>query len=140
MPNAAPRLCPGNCGREVTRGRCATCTAKAEKTRGTAAQRGYGPFWVRWRPTFIGMLVALGILPVCGAALPDGPQTEDSQCKAQGWLTFTSQDGTGLHLDHEPALLPEERQDRTAICNPQRIQLLCASCHAAKQSKRSCAA
>jgi hypothetical protein len=78
------------------------------------------------------MLVAAGILPVCGAALPDGPCTEDSVCKSLGLLTYTSDDGSSLHLDHEPQLQPHEREDPRAVCDPRRIQLLCQSCHARK--------
>jgi hypothetical protein len=81
------------------------------------------------------MLVDAGIPPVCGAALPGGPVTEDSRCKQAGLLTFQNTDGSDLHLDHEPPLQPRERHDPAAVMNPMRLQLLCKRDHSAKTSR-----
>lgn len=93
--------------------------------------------WRAFRLYFIGLLVAAGIAPICGAALPDGPQTSHSRCKAHGLETWRSADGSDLHLDHEPGLLPHERIDSLKVCDPKRIQLLCAACHTAKTAATS---
>ncbi len=132
-PEAPMRPCAGGCGALVRKGRCPACAPDIDRRRGTAASRGYDVFWAKFRLAFIASLVALGIVPVCGAALPDGPRTAHSKCKAAGLLTFASADGSSLHLDHEPPLRDEERGDRRAVCDPLRIQLLCASCHAQKE-------
>lgn len=131
MPTAALRPCPGCRTALVARGRCASCAKAQDTRRGTSTERGYGSYWRRFRPQFIGMLVEAGIAPVCGAALPEGPQTKDSQCKAQGLYTLD-----GLHLDHEPPLTEAERKVRAIVCDPRRIQLLCgARCHQAKTQR-----
>lgn len=81
------------------------------------------------------MLIEAGVSPVCGATLPGGPQTNDSQCQASGLLTFQSADGSDLQQDHEPRLTEAERRDPHAVCDPLRIQLLCRSCHSAKTAR-----
>ncbi len=43
--------------------------------------------------------------------------------------------GERLHLDHEPPLREHERHDPHAVMNPQRIVLLCATCHNTKTAK-----
>jgi hypothetical protein len=78
------------------------------------------------------MLVEAGVAPVCGAVLPGGPVTTDSRCQALGWTIFSSEDGSSLHLDHEPALTAEERRQPEIVCDPLRIQLLCKIDHAVK--------
>jgi hypothetical protein len=80
-------------------------------------------------------LVDAGILPVCGAALPTGPTQRDSACRDAGIDTFTSQDGSSLHLDHEPPLEQWERSDVDRVCDPCRIVLKCQACHQAKTAK-----
>lgn len=132
LRDAPKRPCAGNCGALVTRGRCPSCQRANEERRGTAAERGYGSAWQAFRPRYIGMLVALGISPVCGATLPDGPSVSHSRCKADGRLTFTSQDGSSLHLNHEPPLRDDERLRVSAVCDPMRIELLCDGCHNAE--------
>ena len=135
MPTAA--LSPCSTCREVG------CTVHAkvrareqEQRRGTAHARGYTRRdWQPFRLQFLALLVDAGLTPTCGAALQSGPRTEDSRCQAQGLLTFTSADGSSLHLDHEPPLQPYERTDTAAVCDPHRIQLLCLSCHAAKTTR-----
>jgi hypothetical protein len=79
-------------------------------------------------------LVVANVAPVCGATLPGGPQTTDSRCRSLGLLTFYNEDGTALHGDHVPPLRDEERHDRRAVCDPLRIQLLCAACHARRHA------
>jgi hypothetical protein len=76
------------------------------------------------------MLIAAGIAPICGAALPDGPSMKDSECKADGRITHRR-----LHLDHDPPLRDEERSARRAVCNPLRVGFLCASCHSRKTNR-----
>jgi hypothetical protein len=98
--------------------------------------RGYDYAWAGFMARFPSHLVVSGIPPVCGATLPDGPQTHDSQCRALGLLTFTSADGSALHGDHEPPLRDDERADHRAVCDPRRVQLLCAACHARKEASR----
>jgi hypothetical protein len=134
MPTAAMRACA--CGAVVS-GRCPACAAKREQQRGTASHRGYGAWWKRFRTAFIALLIGAGVAPVCGAALPDGPRTQDSACRQQGLLTFESADGSSLHFDHEPPLADEERTQRSIVCMPTRIQLLCAACHAAKTARQT---
>lgn len=135
MPSAAMRPCLGS-GCTVVgnwpRGRCPACAKTTNQRAGTAASRGYGSHWQAFRLVFIGQLVNAGISPVCGATLPGGPRTADSECKAQGVLN-----GLNLHLDHEPPLTDEERRDVKQVCNPLRIQLLCgAACHARKTRRQ----
>ncbi len=130
MPSAPLRPCAGGCGARVTAGRCARCARQTEQRRGSASSRGYGAVWDAFRPQFIAQLIAAGIVPVCGAALPDGPRTQDSRCKAAGMLTFE-----GLHLDHDPPLRAHERCDVHAVCDARRIQLLCAVDHTAKTNR-----
>lgn len=134
MPLGPERLCAGGCGAigRFTRGKCDACAGAAERLRGSASARGYGAVWRAYRPVFVGLLVAAGVVPVCGAALPDGPRTNDSQCARLGRITMQSDDGSDLALDHEPPLTDRERRDPAAVCNPRRLQLLCRSCHSAK--------
>ncbi|MGE0450855.1 MAG: hypothetical protein AB7Q29_14875 [Vicinamibacterales bacterium] len=79
------------------------------------------------------LLIRAGIAPVCGAALPDGPQTTHSRCRARGALVSKNPDGTDLHFNHWPPLQPHERGDRRAVCDPRRIELLCRTCHNAAE-------
>ena len=140
MPNApmspcsVPR-CPNPSDRN---GRCRDHARQQDKQRGTAHARGYTyRDWQPFRRRFLASLVEHGILPVCGAALPTGPTIRDSACYAAGVLTFTSDDGSSLHLDHEPALQDHERTIVAAVCDPARIVLKCRSCHARKTARSS---
>lgn len=124
--------CRGGCGQLVTAGRCASCSRTIEQRRGSATDRGYDAYWRRFRPYFVNLLIQAGIVPVCGAALPNGPQTQDSLCQQAGRLT-----GDDIHLDHEPPLTDAERArsragDHAIVCDATRIQLLCGNCHATK--------
>lgn len=76
------------------------------------------------------MLLEAGIPPICGARLPTGPQTQDSRCDQDGRNTMEA-----LHFDHEPPLTDAERTQPAHVCDPNRIQLLCASCHSAKTDR-----
>lgn len=130
MPTAPPRAC-ATCGALIT-GPCPTCRRTRDRYRGSAASRGYGHVWQAFRPQFMGMLVAAGIPPVCGARLPNGPTTSHSQCRAAGLIN-----GTDLHLHHEPPLSEAERQDVRAVCDPTRIEALCSTCHNAETGSRA---
>jgi hypothetical protein len=129
MPSALLRPCPAiGCPELVVSGRCAQHRGLTERYRGTAASRGYDAHWSTvFRPWFIQHLIAAGIAPVCGAALPGGPGMADSRCAAQGRLNDRQ-----LHLDHDPPLRDDERRDRRAVEDPLRVGLLCRSCHSAK--------
>lgn len=117
----------------LTESRYCPAHAKAkDQQRGKTAERGYGGHWQRFRIFFVGLLIAAGIAPVCGASLPTGPQTTDSQCKASGFLNSDD-----LHVDHEPPLEDWERRDVTRVCDPNRVQLLCRHCHNAKTKRQN---
>jgi len=138
MPNAPLRPCSGGCGVLVQSGRCPTCARHQENKRGTAHQRGYTwRYWQPFRRRFLAALVEAGILPVCGAALPSGPANRDSLCRDHGLFTYTSQDGSSLHLDHEPALEDWERADPHRVCDETRIVLKCQTCHQAKTARET---
>jgi hypothetical protein len=134
MPDRPLRACAGRCGRLVLRGRCPDCARPYERDRGSAAARGYDGRWIAFRLAWLVRLVESQpmILPVCGAVLPGGPVTTDSRCRQAGLLTYASADGSSLHLDHEPSLQPWERSITARVCDPFRVQLLCAECHGAK--------
>jgi len=135
MPDAPLRPCAGGCGAKVKAGRCSSCTQKGNQRRRQGRALTYSePWWLAFRRTFIGLLVNLGIVPVCGAALPDGPATNPSLCKQQGWLTLAARRGS-LHLHHEPSLTTEEQKSRDIVCDPRRIVLLCDACHNAETDR-----
>ena len=137
MPHGTCHPCVPGCPVLLPRGvqRCPIHARQQEQQRGTAHQRGYNRSWLAFRPRFIAALVQAGILPVCGAALPNGPRTRDSHCRDAGLFTYTSADGSSLHLDHEPALEDWERQHPAIVCDPTRIVLKCASCHQTKTAR-----
>lgn len=112
---------------------CKECSRAYEHARGSSTQRGYDAFWRRFVTYFRQLLASLGIIPCCGAALPNGPDTKAwSQCAAQGLTTIDR-----LQLDHEPPLTPDERKNRAAVCNPLRCGFLCESCHARKTAQQN---
>ncbi len=106
-----------------------------ERARGTATARGYGVRWRTFRVWLRNRMIAWHIVPVCGATLPGGPVTTDSQCQAEGRLVDANPDGSDLHYDHEPPLQAHERSDVRAVCDPLRIQLLCEACHNRKTQR-----
>ena len=125
MPDSPLRPCAtSGCPTLVRRGHCPIHTTQINHRRGSAARRGYGSHWQRFRPYYINLLIQQHILPVCGARLPEGPQESHSRCRTHGLLN-----GEGLHLNHHPPLRDDERQDIRAVCDPTRIELLCATCH-----------
>lgn len=138
MPYAPQRPCPhSGCPTLTTGGLCPAHARQSiqrmDQQRGTAHARGYTyGDWQPFRRRFLATLVDAGITPVCGAALPTGPRTRDSLCLDAGLLTFTSADGSSLHLDHEPSLEDWERRNPTIVCDLNRIVLKCAACHARK--------
>ena len=134
MPTAPLRPCPTpRCPNLTSGGPCPDHARQQEQRRGTAHARGYTyRDWQPFRRRFLAALVEAGLVPICGAALPTGPQTRDSACRDAGLFTFASADGSSLHLDHEPALTDDERRSVAAVCDVHRIQLLCASCHQVK--------
>lgn len=137
VPNAPMRPCPTPACAALTHGGpCPKCARARERFRGTAHARGYNRAWIAFRRRFFAALVQAGIVPVCGAALPTGPQIRDSQCQDAGLLTFASVDGSSLHLDHEPPLENWERHDVRVVCDVNRIRLLCAACHSARTSRQ----
>lgn len=139
MPSAFLRPCAGpRCSALVPSGYCSECQPSSrqyERERGTSTQRGYGVRWRAFRVWLRGQMIAKHIVPVCGATLPGGPVTSDSQCRQAGLLVGTNPDGSDLHFDHEPPLQPHERADARAVCDPRRVQLLCAECHNRKTQR-----
>ncbi len=117
------------CG-QVHRGRCPLARTRSDQQRGTATARGYGRAWKYFKPEYRGLLIVAGILPICGARLPSAPQDYQTPCQAAGLWTYTSLDGSALHLHHEPALTALERLQDAIVCDPNRIIMACASCHA----------
>ncbi len=125
MPTALLRSCswPGGCAALVRGSRCSA----HRPARPSPDARGYDARWQSFRLSFARRLVALQILPSCGAALPDGPAMLDSRCKRDGLLVTTN-----LELDHDPPLRLEERAHPRIVCSPTRVGFLCASCHSRK--------
>ena len=122
--------CPGGggtCPDLTTGGPCPAHARQREQSRGSATTRGYGVRWRAFRAWFIRKLITFGILPACGARWPGLPLTGDSRCAEEGRIVTDD-----LHLDHEPPLTEAEREDVRAVCDKDRVQLLCASCHSAK--------
>lgn len=130
MPTLRPCCEPG-CPTLVERGRCATHTRQREQRRGTSSARGYGAAWEAFRQRFIDACIALGIAPICGAALPDGPSMASSRCKAAGLVN-----GSDLALHHDPPLADWERTDSRRVCDERRVGWLCRSCHNATHGYR----
>ena len=141
MPKSPPHPCGSvGCPVLVSAGtaRCDIHTRQQEQQRGTAHARGYTyREWQPFRRQFLAALVQAGILPVCGAALPTGPVQRDSACRDAGLFTYTSADGSSLHLDHEPALEDWERSHPAIVCDLNRIVLKCASCHMTKTGRET---
>ena len=87
MPLRPPTLCLGGCGERdrFARGRGPKCALKVEQRRGSASSRGYESDWKVFQAPFRSMLSEAGIAPICGAAMPDGPRTNDSECTAASY-------------------------------------------------------
>jgi hypothetical protein len=130
MPTAPLGVCPyPGCPRR-SRGLCPVhLAAKHQATdarRGSRHQRGYDSKWVAFVAAFPRLLMARGILPVCGARL-SGTSSPHSQCLLRGRVTLE-----GLHVDHDPPLEAWERSHPERVCDPHRVQLLCRLCHLKK--------
>jgi len=126
VPDAALRPCAGNCGAKVKRGRCSACTTRVEQRRGSAWQRGYDRDWNHFRNvTFPALLAEVGLIPMCGVALPGGPALRESLCKQAGFYVS----GPGLQLHHDPPLQDWEQEHPEIVCQPLRCGFLCRACH-----------
>jgi hypothetical protein len=132
MASALLKPCahPGGCPELVESGCCPAHQRAREARRGSAHSRGYTAAWRAFRGRVTERMVALDIVPVCGARLPGAPTTGDSRCQAAGLLNPRH-----LHLDHTPPLLDIERADERAVCDPMRVQWLCEACHNAKSQR-----
>jgi 5-methylcytosine-specific restriction protein A len=118
-----PCLAPG-CSAQVRSGRCPSHTQARERQRGTPYARGYDRRWAWHRHQYLSTLVALGILPVCGARLPGAPRTDDSLCAAEHVLVGD------VDVDH---IQPHRGQSDPLFWDTQNFQLLChARCHPQK--------
>lgn len=130
MPTAAVPFCPVAGCPERSHGPCRTHRAQrhqmTDARRGSRHARGYDQQWVRFVLVFRRMLMDRHLLPICGARL-SGTPSPHSQCAQRGRVTLEA-----LHCDHEPPLEDWERQDPRRVCDPERVQLLCARCHSAK--------
>jgi hypothetical protein len=126
-----PCLTPG-CAALTARARCPRHARQVFQQQLPAKARGYDQTWLRFRRDYLRQLVQAGRLPVCGATLPTHPPSAWSQCQAADRYTYTSADGSSLHLDHDPPLAWAERANSRAVCDAKRIVLLCAACHARK--------
>ena len=130
MPTAPLPFCPAaGCSRR-SRGLCpqhrAVRRQATDARRGSRHARGYDSRWVRFVAAFPRLLIARGLLPVCGARLAGTPSPRSS-CAARGRVTLE-----GLQVDHDPPLEAWERRQPARVCDVHRVGLLCASCHAAK--------
>jgi 5-methylcytosine-specific restriction protein A len=125
MPDAPLRPClePGCPVLVSGGGRCPAHTRQYDHRRGSAASRGYDARWAAHRARYFHKLIALDILPACGARLPGAPMTADSRCQAEGRLITD-----GLERDH---IVPH-RGDAGLFWDPLNLQLLCRSCHSRK--------
>lgn len=132
MPAALLRACVGRpgCPNLVESGVCGDCAKARAAAKGKTHARGYGANWRAFKAWVIKRLIALGIAPVCGARLPGTRETTDSRCAVAGRLV-----NAGLHLDHIWPLSDLERLDPRLVCDPARVQILCAACHNAKTQR-----
>lgn len=111
MPLAALRPCgkPG-CRELVGRGRCAAHQGRLPEYRGSAASRGYGRRWRRWRAAF------LSDHPLC--VDPYGAHAVPVPASV---------------VDH----IQPHGGDQAAFWAPDNLQSLCVRCHGRKTRKES---
>src|SRR5437868_6954601 len=116
-PTAVAKACsvPG-CGVLVAHGRCVHHARQADRARGSAAARGYDRCWRARRTWFFHRLLALGMVPVCGARLPGAPETVDGLCAAEGQRTLNDR-----HVDH---IVPHRGADDPNFWDPLNWQVL----------------
>jgi 5-methylcytosine-specific restriction endonuclease McrA len=99
--------------------------------RGTRHERGYGAAWDAYRLDFMNALVTLDIPLWCGARLPGTPPTTDSQCAAEGRMTY------GRVVDH---IVPVKGATDPRFYDRTNLQLLCdgatgRGCHDRKRQR-----
>jgi 5-methylcytosine-specific restriction protein A len=118
MATAFLRACSGRpgCPSLVTRGLCPECSRARERSRGSAAARGYGHRWRLYRRSW------LERHPFCGDRR-DGTTSEHSVCAREGRAT------QGEHVDH---IVPVSGPNDERFWDPTNHQTLCASCHSIK--------
>ena len=130
MPTSPLPFCPHAGCHIRSRGLCpehrAVSRQATDVRRGSRHQRGYDSHWVAFTAAFPRLLLARGILPVCGARL-SGTPSPHSHCAKRGRVTLE-----GLHVDHDPPLEDWERSHPERVCDVHRVGLLCAACHGAK--------
>lgn len=132
MPSAPLSPCRGKTGcPNLTPAHTLCSSCAPTHGRRSASARGYTSYWSKvFRGLFVRQLIRADLAPICGAALPGGPAMHDSVCKREGRITDRR-----LHLDHDPPLREDERDDRRAVCDPLRVGFLCASCHSLKTNR-----
>lgn len=127
MPNALLRACSHQpCPNLVERGACPEHTKQANQRRGSAASRGYGSRWRRYRATW------LRKHPFCGDR-EDGQSAEHSRCVQQGIVTDCTLPGQG-HVDH---IVPIDGERDPLFWDRRNHQTLCVSCHSAKTAREN---
>ena len=125
-PTALMKTCrvPG-CSALVPHGRCPPHARETERWRGSATSRGYDHRWRTVRQQCFQRLIALGIVPVCGARLSGAQATDDSLCHAEGRLNERQR-----HVDH---IVPVRGPDDSRFWDALNWQVLCGPrCHARK--------
>jgi 5-methylcytosine-specific restriction endonuclease McrA len=79
MPSRPLRPCPvSNCPELVEKGRCPTHERQADRSRGTAQQRGYSYGWAKYSARF------RRTHPLCGDKDADAYLSTASQCRREG--------------------------------------------------------
>jgi 5-methylcytosine-specific restriction protein A len=120
MPTAPARPCVvPQCAKVAhARGRCTTHATEADRSRGTAKERGYDYAWsqysIQWRTRF----------PLCGMRGDDRLHPEHSQCVQQGRET------PAQCVDH---IVPMSKGGEK--WNPTNHQSLCLACNSAKGNR-----
>ena len=140
-PAALQRPCAtSGCPNLVASGRCPACTStsSSDAQRGNATERGYGADWRKLRSAFRQMLINAGVLPVCGARLPNArPAPVHSRCAQEGRLLDDVQHarmhGTRLHTDH---IIPHNGDDALRL-DTLNLQLLCKDDHDRKTASET---
>lgn len=99
-----------------------------EQGRGSAARRGYGTRWTKYRRWFMDELFRQKVprAGLCGSRLPGTPQTSDSRCALEGLIVL------GTLVDH---IVPVTGPDDPGFYDPLGHQLLCGPCHQAKRRR-----
>ena len=105
-------------------GRCPTHTKAKVQTydrqRGTAAQRGYGVRWTKYRQWF------KDNWPLCGDRPEEATPTEDSECRRRG---------LDVPMDVVDHIIPVTGPDDPTFYLPEAHQALCERCHNLKRQR-----